>query len=357
MVSSVMETVFVAMSGGFDSSFTAHILKKRGYNVVGITFRLLPQLFKKARVKACCSTDTIARAQKAASYLSIPHYVMDLREDFERHVIERFINEYKTGTTPNPCILCNKHIKFSAFARKALSMGADRIATGHYARVEENNGAYCLKKGIDGAKDQSYFLYAVEEDILQRTLFPLGKFNKSDLKEKAKDMSWDIHAIKESQDICFIPDNDYRQFLLPFITLTKGPIYHVDGTFLGHHKGLPLYTIGQRRGINIPYGEPLYVVNTVPEENRLVVGSKEYLKQKTLCATEVSLFSGRRSGSISGKVRYRQKEESCEYKFVNDILQVDFLHPISSVTPGQSVVLYDGDIVTGGGIIQKRIDR
>ena len=345
------------MSGGFDSSFAAHILKKSGYNVVGVTFRLLPEsVLSGQHPKTCCSVDTIMKAQMAASYLSIPHYIIDLREDFEDYVIKRFIDEYKSGMTPNPCILCNKFIKFSSFARKAFSMGADKIATGHYAGIEEKNGICYLKKGIDKAKDQSYFLYAIEEDILKRTIFPLGKYKKNDLKEEARNMSWDIHSIKESQDICFVPDNDYRKFLSPYIALKKGPVYHVNGTFLGHHRGLHLYTIGQRRGINIPYREALYVVNTIHDENTLIVGSKEELKQKIVTASEINLFP-RVSDNVSGKVRYRQKEEPCVYNIGHDTLQVEFLHPISSVTPGQSVVLYDGDIVIGGGIIEKRIDR
>ena len=352
-----METVFVAMSGGFDSSFASYSLKKNGYNVVGVTFRLLPEsIVNKQHPRACCSADTIARAQMAASYLSIPHFVMDLREDFEHHVIERFINEYKSGMTPNPCILCNKFIKFSSFAGKAFSMGADKIATGHYANIEEENGNCYLKKGLDKAKDQSYFLYAIEEDILKRTLFPLGNHKKNALKEEARNISWNIYSIKESQDICFVPDNDYRKFLSSYVTLEKGPVYHIDGTFLGHHKGLHLYTIGQRRGINIPHREALYVVNTIPHENMLIVGSKEDLKQKTLTASEVNIIS-HASDNVSGKIRYRQKEEPCAYKVVNDTLHVEFTNHISSVTPGQSVVLYDDDIVIGGGIIQKRIDR
>jgi tRNA-specific 2-thiouridylase len=306
--------------------------------------------------KACCSADAIVKAQGAASYLSIPHYVVDLREDFKHYVIDRFIDEYKSGRTPNPCILCNKFIKFSSFARKAFSMGADRIATGHYARIEEENGTYSLKKGIDKAKDQSYFLYAIEQDILKRTLFPLGKYKKNDLKEEARNISWNIYSIKESQDICFIPGNDYRKFLSPYITLKKGPVYHVDGAFLGNHMGLHLYTIGQRRGINIPYREALHVVNTIPDENTLIVGSIEDLKQKVLTASEINLFS-HVSDNVNGKVRYRQKEEPCAYEAGNDTLHVEFLRPISSVTPGQSVVLYHGDIVIGGGIIEKRIDR
>jgi tRNA-uridine 2-sulfurtransferase len=352
-----METVFVAMSGGFDSSFAAYILKERGYNVVGATFRLLPESIANIRhPRACCSMETIVKAQMAASYLSIPHYVLDLREDFEHYVIQRFIDEYKSGGTPNPCILCNRYIKFSSFAGKAFSMGADRIATGHYAITEEEGGNFYLKRGIDKAKDQSYFLYATEKDILRRTLFPLGSYRKNDLKEEAKSISWNIHGIRESQDICFVPDNDYREFLSPYIALKKGPVYHVDGTFLGNHRGLHLYTIGQRRGINIPYREALYVVNTIPDENALIVGSREDLKQKRLVASEVNLLS-RLSDNVSAKVRYRQKDEPCVYRIDNNTLHIEFAEPVSSVTPGQSVVLYRGDIVIGGGIIQKRIDR
>jgi tRNA-uridine 2-sulfurtransferase len=350
-----VETVFVAMSGGFDSSFAAYILKKSGFNVVGVTFRLLSEsIINIQHPKACCSAETIVKAQNAARFLSIPHYVMDLREEFEHYVIERFIDEYRSGRTPNPCILCNKFIKFSSFAKKAFSMGADKIATGHYASTGEENGNVYLKKGTDKTKDQSYFLYAIEDDILKRTLFPLGNCKKNDLKEEARSLSWNIYGIKESQDICFVSNNDYRKFLSPYITLKKGPVYHVNGTFLGHHGGLHLYTIGQRRGINIPCREALYVVNTIPDENTLIVGSKEDLKQKTLIASEVNLFS-RISDHISGKVRYRQKEEPCVYNTHNDTLYIEFLNPISSVTPGQSVVLYDGDIVIGGGIIQKRV--
>lgn len=344
----------MAMSGGFDSSFAAYLLKKRGYHVVGITFEL--QRKSAINVKkpvACCSAETISRAEKAARYLSIPHYVIDLRQDFETHVIDRFIDEYKSGNTPNPCVLCNKFIKFSSFARKAFSMGADKIATGHYAIIEEANGQHCLKKGTDRTKDQSYFLYSIEKDILKQTLLPLGKYTKKNLKEDAKNLSWNIHGIKESQDICFIPGSDYGNFLSRYVTAKAGPIYHVDGTFLGNHRGIHLYTIGQRRGINIPYGKPLYVIDIIPDENRLIVGSKEDLKQNTLTASEVNLFS-HASRNVRGKVRYRQKEEPCTYEMKEGILQVEFANLISSVTPGQSVVLYDGDLVIGGGIIQRR---
>lgn len=344
----------MAMSGGFDSSFAAYLLKEKGYNVVGVTFELLGKHAPLIESLYCShSNHAVARAQGVARYLSIPHYVLDLSQEFETHVIHPFIDEYKSGNTPNPCILCNRSVKFSSFAKKAFSMGADKLATGHYAIIEEIDGDYCLKKGADGYKDQSYFLYSVDKSILKNTLFPLGPYTKKDLRERARNLSWNIHMIEESQDICFIPDNDYGDFLSRHIAPRAGPIYHTDGTFLGNHRGLYFYTIGQRKGINIPYGTPLYVVDIIPDENLIIVGGKEELLCTSLTASKVNMFS-HASLNVSGKVRYRQKAEACTYEMEGDSLRVQFATPISSVTPGQSVVLYHGDRVIGGGIIKTR---
>lgn len=347
-----METIFVAMSGGIDSSFSAYLLKQKGYNVVGITFQLLPATIKNIKnPKACCSLETVKRAKKIADDLSIPHYVVNLREEFEQYVIERFIQEYKKGRTPNPCILCNKHIKFSSFINKALSIGGEKIATGHYAIIEENSGNYFLKKGKDKIKDQSYFLYPIKKNLLEFILFPLGGYTKAVLKEKAGQIGWDIHNIKESQDVCFIPDNDYREFLSKFVELKKGPVYLVNGKLIGYHNGIHLYTIGQRKGLNIPYKEPLYIIEIKPEENTIIAGPKEYLKRKKLIAHELNMLTPG-TQNISGKVRYRQKTEPCTYHVHNDTLEVDFDNPVYSITPGQSVVLYNEDVVLGGGVIK-----
>jgi tRNA-specific 2-thiouridylase len=300
----------------------------------------------------CCSAVTAGRARSIADRLSIPHYVLNLRDDFEQHVIQRFVDEYRHGRTPNPCILCNKYIKFTSFLAKAAGMGADRIATGHYARIAASADGLALMKGTDRTKDQSYFLYPLRRDDLSRVFFPLADFTKSAVRKEAAGIMPVMAGVKESQDICFIPGNDYRTFIEQFIGLRKGPVVHVDGTRMGSHNGVHLYTIGQRRGLNIPFREPLYVVRIDAENNIVVVGSKDDLKRRAVTADDVNMLSSRTSGQAHARVRYRQKEEPCLYEMSDGVLKVTFDNPISAITPGQSVVLYDGDRVLGGGIIR-----
>jgi tRNA-specific 2-thiouridylase len=354
---SAMETVFIAMSGGIDSSFAAYLLKQKGYKVVGITFQLLPETVKSAKnPKACCSRETIHRAKKIAASLSIPHYIINMRKEFEEYVIDNFLNEYKSGRTPNPCILCNKYIKFLSFHDKALSIGADKIATGHYAIIDSTAGNYTIRKGTDRNKDQSYFLYPIKESSLKHILFPIGTYTKDSLKDNAGKLGWNLQNVKESQDICFIPEGDYRNFLSNYIKLQEGPIYRTDGTFMGKHNGIHLYTIGQRRGLNIPYKEPLYIIEIIPDKNTLIVGPKEHLKKKKLVAYRGNFFNmnmpGFASGIFSAKVRYRQKEELCTFATSDDLLYINFENPIYSIAPGQSVVIYKDDAIVCGGIIR-----
>lgn len=348
-----MKTVFVAMSGGIDSSFAAYLLQKQGFKVVGITFQLLPDTIDYVNnPKACCSNETVLRAKRIADTLSIPHYVINLREEFAEFVIEKFINEYRAGRTPNPCVLCNQFIKFAAFFHKALAIGGEYIATGHYAKIEKKSKAYSLNKATDKSKDQSYFLYTIKKDQLSRILLPLGDYTKSTIFSSIREIGWEnSDAYKESQDICFIPGGQFRLFLSKFIHLEKGPIYSVEGKLMGYHKGIHLYTIGQRKGLNIPYREPLYVIETRPDENCLIVGSKSQLVRKKLTAASINLLSDICHG-VTGKVRYRQKEQSCSYSVKDSVMSVEFDEPIDAITPGQSVVLYKHDEVVGGGIIE-----
>ncbi|OPY78998.1 MAG: tRNA-specific 2-thiouridylase MnmA [Syntrophorhabdus sp. PtaU1.Bin153] len=340
------------MSGGIDSSFAAYLLKKQGFKVLGITFQLLPDSLKNVcNPKACCSLDTIHRAKRVADALSIPHYVINLRNEFKEYVIDKFIDAYKKGETPNPCVLCNKYIKFSSFVTKALSIGGEKIATGHYACIEEVSGTYLLKKGIDKTKDQSYFLYPIRTQLLESILFPLGKLRKTEVKTMAENAGWKNDGTKESQDICFIPEGDYRGFLSKFVHLKKGPVFSVDGKRLGEHEGIHLYTVGQRRGLNIPYSEPLYVVEIRPYDNAVIVGPKDFLKKRYLTATGVNILH-LSSTSVAGKVRYRQKEQPCHYTTEGDLLRVEFPQTIDAIMPGQSVVLYTNDTVVGGGTIK-----
>ncbi len=341
------------MSGGIDSAYSACLLKKRGYKTVGFTFDLLPRgLRSESNPKVCCSAISMDRARRIADRLSIPHYVINMQEEFEYHVIRKFVDEYAKGRTPNPCVLCNRHIKFGSFFKKALAMGADRVATGHYARLEETPQGLVLKKGKDRAKDQSYFLYPVPTADLPRLIFPLGSYTKETVRREFAGCVRGQAEMRESQDICFVPGNDYRGFIGRFIPRRRGQVVTADGAPVGYHEGVHLYTVGQRRGINIPGKEALYVIELRAEENLLVVGPKDRLMRRRLVADEVNMLTSRLQGEAWARVRYRQKEEPCSYALRDGMLEVVFHRPISAITPGQSVVLYDGETVLGGGTIR-----
>ena len=349
----IVRTVFLAMSGGLDSSFAAHLLKEQGWRVIGITFALLPKTAAASRnPKACCSLDAVSRAKRVADTLSVPHYVMNLREQFEEQVIEKFVSEYRSGRTPNPCVLCNQHIKFSTFVQKAFALGADAVATGHYAAIEQSEKGWVLKKAKDSSKDQSYFLYPIDRNRLPSLLFPLSGYTKRVARTMMCERGWNDSRVKESQDICFIPASDYRTFITRYIPLKQGDIFLNDGRHLGRHNGVHLYTLGQRRGLNIPFGEPLYVTEIRVAENALIVGPEDGLRRRSLVADRVNMLAGAASGRAYGKVRHRQREQPCSYRLSSGRLEVSFDDSVSAITPGQSVVLYEGDTVLGGGTVQ-----
>jgi tRNA-uridine 2-sulfurtransferase len=341
--------IAVAMSGGVDSSVTAALLKKQGHDVFGVTM----QLSDNAEV---ASVD----AAKVAEKLGIPHHVFDLREVFTRTVIEYFNNEYTAGRTPNPCVLCNRQIKFGALWEKARALGADYMATGHYATITLENGRFLLKKGADLKKDQSYFLYRLSQEQLGRTVFPLAALTKDKVKEIAREMDLPAANRPESQEICFIPDNDYTGFLREHIpaNAAPGPILDGAGKRLGEHNGIFNYTIGQRKGLGIAAAQPLYVTGIETTANAITVGGKEALYGDELMAGDLNWIAippPARPFKAAARIRYRHTEADALITPIdNDKVQVKFTTPQMAVTPGQSVVFYDGDTVIGGGTILKQ---
>ncbi|MDI6816514.1 MAG: tRNA 2-thiouridine(34) synthase MnmA [Actinomycetota bacterium] len=358
--------VVCAMSGGVDSSVAAALLVEAGYEVIGITMNIWPsaKTAKAAeRFGGCCSLADTDDAKNVAHKLGIPHYTFDFREVFKEAVIEDFVSEYQRGRTPNPCIRCNQFVKFKALFNKALAVGADFIATGHYARIEfdERTGRFVLKKGRDKRKDQTYVLYSLTQEQLAHTLFPLGSLTKEETREKAESLGLSVAQKEESQEICFVPDNDYARFVGEYVPGAEkpGPIYHKDGTVLGAHKGIIHYTIGQRRGLGISWPEPLYVISIGEEEGALIVGTKGDLNRRALVASDVNYISVAALAApsrVEAKIRYKSPEVPAMLVPLDDTrVRVEFDEPQSAITPGQAVVFYDGDIVVGGGTIEEAL--
>jgi tRNA-uridine 2-sulfurtransferase len=356
--------VLLAMSGGLDSSAAAILLLQQGYEIVAITMKTWDYSSSDSHAKetGCCSLDSINDARLLAVTLGFPHYVVDIRQEFHHYVVKDFVEQYLAGRTPNPCVLCNTHIKWAALLKRADALGCDFIATGHYARVREENGRYVLYKGADADKDQSYVLWGLTQPMLRRTLFPLGEFLKPQIRKIAADAGFDHIANKaESYEICFIPDNDYRNFLkkqLPGLEekLQGGIFVDSNGKFLGKHNGYPFYTIGQRKGLNIPMSEPLYVKKIDPFSNTIVLGKKTDLLSNKFSIAEFNYIKFeliRPDLQPLARIRYKEKAYKaavvCQQKEVN----VDLYEAVPAITPGQSAVLYHGDDVLGGGFINK----
>ncbi len=356
--------VVVAMSGGVDSSMAASLLKEEGYEVIGATMCLGVRDQIQKGPPRCCSLADMEVARRVAVQIGIPFFVFYLREEFEKEVIEYFCSEYLGGKTPNPCIRCNEKIKFDSFLKKAIDLGADLIATGHYARVhfDEETGRYLLKKGRDRRKDQSYVLFSLKQDQLARACFPLGDLRKEWVREKAFQLGLQVHDKPESQEVCFIQDSSYHPFLLERLgpMIEPGPILDRNGKQLGIHKGVPFYTIGQRRGLRIAKGKPLYVTGIDREKNTIFVGGEEEVYRNTFTVHSVNWIlpmEGVESKTLEVKIRYNHPgAEAIISPRGEDEVEVRFLSPQKAITPGQAAVFYDGDTVLGGGWINEVIN-
>ncbi len=351
--------VVVAMSGGVDSSVAAALLASQGWEVIGITmcFNLADSKTKRPR---CCGPSGIEDARRVAHKLKIKHYVLNMQKALNEYVIKDFCAEYLAGHTPNPCVRCNQYIKFGALLKKAFSLGAQYLATGHYARIRKGKAGYQLLKARDLKKDQSYFLYRLGQRQLRSLIFPLGNYRKEQVRRKASEFDLAVANKLGSQEICFLPDGSYQDFLQGLSgTLKKdirpGPIFDRQGKLLGRHKGIPFYTIGQRQGLGVAASQPLYVLKMDAKKNAIVVGKKEEALSFEFLVKQVSfaLSPLEKKVALRVKIRYNHQESKACLEPVNRKIRVKFLEPQFAITPGQSAVFYDKNKVVGGGIIDK----
>ena len=360
--------VLVAMSGGIDSTVTALMLHDQGYEVVGITMKTWDYASAGPGKKetGCCNLDSFNDARMAAVEHGFPHFVLDIREEFGDFVIDNFVDEYLAGRTPNPCVLCNTHIKWRALLKRADALGCEFIATGHYGIVRQaDSGRYTIARGVDETKDQSYVLWGLQQDLLGRTLLPLGPYRKTEIRQMALDYGYPELAKKsESYEICFVPDNDYRGFLKRRVDgleerVAGGNFIDKQGRVLGQHKGYPFYTIGQRKGLDVTFGKPVYVTAIEPETNTVVLGDEEDLDQHEMIVRKINWmkYEGITPGMEAlTKIRYKDGGTlSNLYPEDDGSVRVRFYGKAKSIAPGQSAVFYEGDEVIGGGIIQKGI--
>ncbi|MCU7550240.1 tRNA 2-thiouridine(34) synthase MnmA [Chitinophagaceae bacterium LB-8] len=358
--------VLVAMSGGIDSTVTALMLHEQGYEVVGITMKTWDYSASGGGKKetGCCNLDSFNDARMAAVEHGFPHYILDIRDEFGSFVVENFVEEYMAGRTPNPCVLCNTHIKWRALLKRADALGCDFIATGHYATVHQHdNGRFFIRKGTDELKDQSYVLWGLEQDLLSRTLLPLGTYRKTEIRQMAHDFGYPELAKKsESYEICFVPDNDYRGFLKRKVEgleekVAGGNFVDKAGKILGKHKGYPFYTIGQRKGLDIALGKPAFVTHIDPETNTVVLGDEADLEKEDMRVSKINWIKydglGEEREAIT-KIRYKDKGSSSLLIPEGRDVVVRFYEKAKGIAPGQSAVFYEGDDVIGGGIIQRK---
>lgn len=352
--------VVVGMSGGVDSSVAAYLLKEQGYDVIGVTMQIWQEEERTVQEEngGCCGLSAVDDARRVASDLNIPYYVMNFRQEFKTHVIDYFINEYLNGRTPNPCIACNRYVKWEALLKRSMSIGADYIATGHYARIEQlPNGRYSLRRSATLAKDQTYALYNLTQEQLKRTLMPVGAYTKEEIREIAEKIQLRVANKPDSQDICFVPDGDYAGFIDHTLNsvIPEGNFISPDGQILGRHKGITHYTVGQRKGLGIALGYPAFVLEIRPETNEVVIGTSENSMSDTVRANHINFMTIEDltdTMRVWAKIRYNHKGAWCSIRKVSeDEILCTFEEPQRAITPGQAIVFYDGEYVLGGGTI------
>lgn len=358
------KSVMLGMSGGVDSSVAAAVLLEQGYDVIGATMQIWPDMDEERQKTegGCCSLSAVDDARRVANRLGIPYYVLNFKDVFEQKVISYFKDEYLKGRTPNPCIACNRYVKFDAMLRKAASMGIDYVATGHYAIVEydEMRKRYLLKKSATDKKDQTYALYNLTQYQLERTLMPIGSYTKERVREIAREIGLTVANKPDSQEICFVEDNDYGRFISENTDhkIVPGDFVDTKGKVLGRHKGIVHYTIGQRKGLGITLGKPAFVIDIDVEKNRVVLGDDTEVFNNSLTAGDINFISIdelQDSMRVKAKIRYSAKEADALISPLEDNrVKVVFDSPQRAITPGQSVVFYDGDVVVGGGVIEGR---
>ncbi|GJM15292.1 MAG: tRNA-specific 2-thiouridylase MnmA [Thermodesulfobacteriota bacterium] len=355
--------IVVAMSGGVDSTTVAALLKEQGHEVIGITMQLLD--YKDAE-GGCCSLDHVIDARRVAQELDIPHYVVNFIDSFKEYVLKDYVEKYESGKTPIPCVLCNQYVKFDLLLKRALELGADYLATGHYAKIENNNGTYKLSKADDENKDQTYFLYTLKQKELSKLMFPLGSLNKDEVRDLARGYNLKLADKPDSTGVCFVPSDNYRDYLVNNNAFPEkeGNIVNTEGEVLGKHKGIYYFTVGQRRGLGIATGKPMYVVGIDSKENRIVVGEEDKIYSSKLIAenlswvdrTKIDINDLYADGEllVKAKVRNRHYEDDAVVRInPNNEADVEFINPQRAITPGQAVVLYKNKEVLGGGWINR----